>query len=144
VSTPSKDKDQVGQLSPRAWEGIRLFNAGDFFQAHEALEEAWKGASSPQRELYQGILQIGLAYYQIRQGSYRGALKMFRRGQSKLASLGEDQNGIDVKGLREDAREVEDALKKLGRAGMAELMVEGFQPIRTSPGPHQGRQEPIP
>jgi predicted metal-dependent hydrolase len=144
VNTPSKDKGLVEQLPPRAREGIRLFNSGEYFQAHEALEEAWRGAPSPQRELYQGILQIGLAYYQIRQGSCRGALKMFRRGQGKLASLAEIQNGIDVKGLREDAQKVENTLKKLGREGMAELLEEGFQPIRTSTGQHQVHTESIP
>lgn len=74
---------------PKAREGIRLFNQGEFYLAHEHLEEAWMETGSPERDLYQGILQIGLAYYQISRGNYRGALKMFRRGQRNLAPLGD-------------------------------------------------------
>jgi len=30
------------EFPPRLREGIALFNAGEFFEAHEALEDAWR------------------------------------------------------------------------------------------------------
>ncbi len=91
-----------------------LFNQGKYYEAHEPLEEAWMKTDSPERELYQGILQIGLAYFQITRGNYRGALKMFRRSTRNLSPLGDALLGIDLAQLQEDAQTVETALRQLG------------------------------
>ena len=84
---------------------------------------------SPERDLYQGILQIGLAYYQISRGNYRGALKMFKRGQRNLKSLGESLLGIDLRKLREDARAVELAVRHLGQNHLNQLEEGLIKPI---------------
>jgi len=117
VSTPSK----ADTLHPEALKGIELFNLGEYYKAHDPLELAWMKTRSPERDLYQGILQIGLAYYQISRGNYRGALKMFKRGQRNLDPLGKSQSGVDIAKLREDARTVEKALRLLGPNKISEL-----------------------
>lgn len=101
-------------MHPAAQKGIDLFDQREFYQAHEPLELAWMETDSPERELYQGILQIGLAYYQISRNNYRGTLKMFTRAQRNLEPLGPSFFGIDLIKLREDARIVEAAVRKLG------------------------------
>lgn len=117
MSTPLK----AGPLHPKAKAGIELFNKGEYYDAHEPLEEAWMKTDSPERDLYQGILQIGLAYYQINRGNYRGALKMFRRGFHNLDPLGDTLLGIDISQLQEDARTVETTLRQLGPTGITRL-----------------------
>lgn len=84
---------------------------------------------SPERDLYQVILQIGLAYYQITRGNYRGALKMFKRGQRNLAPLGDALLGIDLAQLGEEARFVETALRKLGPEQIDQLDPDLFKPV---------------
>ena len=84
---------------------------------------------SPERDLYQGILQIGLAYYQITRGNYRGALKMFQRGQGNLAPLGESLLGVNVAQLREDALAVEEELRRLGPDDIHQLDTSRLQPV---------------
>jgi uncharacterized protein len=37
------------------WEGIACFNDQRYFEAHEALETAWRNEPGQIRELYQGI-----------------------------------------------------------------------------------------
>src|SRR6185503_4609752 len=49
-------------LHPQAAEGLRLFNAGKYFEAHEALEDAWNEEAGPVRDLYRGVLQIAVVY----------------------------------------------------------------------------------
>ena len=120
----------AGPLHPKAKEGIKLFNQGEYYEAHEPLEEAWMKTDSPERDLYQGILQIGLAYYQITQGNYRGALKMFQRGFRNLSSLGDTQMGIDLVQLLTDARTIETTLRKLGPNDVDKLDLEWIQPIQ--------------
>lgn len=114
MNTPSKTDPLPASIHPRARRGIELFNKGEYFEAHEEFEGAWLETQSPERDLYQGILQIGLAYYHISRGNYRGALKMFRRGQLKLENLGVSVMGINISQLIEDASVVESNLRDLG------------------------------
>jgi predicted metal-dependent hydrolase len=97
-------------LPPAARDAIRQFNAGEFYAQHDALEALWRAESRPVRRLYQGILQIGVAYYQITRGNRRGALKMLMRGLRWLDQLPEVCQGVDVARLRQDARTVQSAL----------------------------------
>ena len=55
-----------GVFPPRAREGVLLFNEGQYFAAHEALEDAWREEGGRVRELYQGILEAGVVYLHIR------------------------------------------------------------------------------
>ena len=116
-------------IHPRARRGIELFNKGEYFEAHEALESAWLETDSPERDLYQGILQIGLAYYQISRGNYGGALKMFRRGQLKLENLGVSMMGINISQLIEDASVVESNLQDLGDLHTEKLNRDLIKPV---------------
>ena len=67
-------KDECAQV-PRslALKGVEEFNRGEFFEQHETLEMEWRAESRPVRQLYQGILQVGLACYQIERGNWPGA-----------------------------------------------------------------------
>lgn len=108
-------------LHPEARKGIKLFNLGEFYEAHEPLELAWMKTSSPERDLYQGILQIGLAYYQISKDNYRGAVKMFNRGQQNLKPLGDTMLGVNIRQLRNEAKIVEETIRQLGPRRLLEL-----------------------
>ena len=60
---------------------IREFNSGQFFACHETLEELWKADNAPNRAVYQGILQIGVAFHHIRvTRNWRGAVRMLMSG----------------------------------------------------------------
>ncbi len=125
MSTLSK----TDPLHPKAREGIKFFNLGKYYQAHDPLEEAWMDSPSPERDLYQGVLQIGLAYYQITRGNYRGALKMFQLAKRNLSPLGNALLGIDITRLQADAQSVEIALRQLGSAGIDQLDLELIRPV---------------
>lgn len=84
---------------------------------------------SPERDLYQGILQIGLAYYQITRGNYRGALKMFQRARLNLSPLGNSLLGIDIIRLQADAWSVESALRQLGPKQAKHLDLKLIKPV---------------
>ncbi len=81
-------------------QGLVLFNQQDFFAFHELLEDAWRQEPGPCRLLYQGILQLGVAFYHIQQQNPLGALKVLKRADAKLACFPERCQGIDVIRLR--------------------------------------------
>ena len=125
MNSPSK----ADPLHPEARKGIKLFNKGEFYKAHDPLELAWMDTQSPERDLYQGILQIGLAYFQISRGNYRGAIKMFIRAQRNLNPLGDAFLGVDINKLRADAEVVEKAVRLLGPDQISELDRELIKPV---------------
>ena len=116
-------------IHPQAQIGIDLFNRGEFYEAHEPLELAWMETSAPERLLYQGILQIGLAYYQISRGNYRGAMKMFKSAHDHLDSLNDSLLGVNTRRLQEDALLVEAKIRELGEHRISELTGHTYNPI---------------
>lgn len=118
-----------GELHPQAVRGIREYNAGEYYEAHEYLELAWRDTKTAERDLYQGVLQVGVAYYQIQRGNYRGALKMFQRARGLLGPLPNGCRGIAVAQLRKDAEKVERVLRDLGPARIGDFDPGLFQPV---------------
>lgn len=94
--------------------GLELFNRGEYFEAHEVLEAAWRAEPGPLRELYRGILQISVAYYHLLRGNYIGSVKMFMRSRAWLDPFPDCCCGIDLASFRQDYTRVEQQLKRLG------------------------------
>jgi predicted metal-dependent hydrolase len=90
-------------LPPRGVEGVAKFNAGEYYRQHDLFEAQWVETQGPVRDLYRAILQVGVAYYQIERGNYRGALKMLLRSVQWLAILPDVCQGVDVQQLRADS-----------------------------------------
>jgi predicted metal-dependent hydrolase len=116
---PSWTSEQVGlacngELHPLAVKGIHYFNAGDYFMAHEELEIAWREERGPVRDVYRGILQVGLGYYHIIRLNYRGAVKMFQRCRQWLDPFPSSCRGVNLDQLRSDYLRAESELLRLG------------------------------
>jgi CheY-like chemotaxis protein len=117
-------------LADLAMRGIEEFNHGKYYEAHELLEEAWKEDQTPGRDLYQGILQVAVAYMQIERGNYRGAVKMFLRLRQWIDLLPDVCRGVDVAQLRMDAENVFVELTNLGEERIGEFDRRLFKPVR--------------
>lgn len=116
-------------LPALARNGIENFNHGEYYACHDDLEEAWRQDSGVGRDLYRGILQIAIAYYQIEEGNYRGAIKMLLRIRQWLDPLPGICRGVNVAQLRNDATAVQDALTNLGPDRISEFDRNLFNPI---------------
>jgi rubrerythrin len=117
-------------LHPRAAEGLRLFNAGEYFEAHEALEDAWNAENGKVRELYRGILQIAVAYLHVTRRNYRGAVKVYGRSQRWMKDWPEICKGIEVGQLRRDAAAVIDEVRRLGLERISEFDNSLLKPVQ--------------
>jgi predicted metal-dependent hydrolase len=118
------------RLSELAIKGLEEFNHGEYFEAHESLEEAWNEDETSGRELYRAILQVAVAYLQIERGNYRGALKMFLRVRQWIEPLPDLCRGVDIERLRQDAAKVYAALQVLGPNRVNEFDRRLFQPVQ--------------
>ena len=133
--------DPCGEPLPAgALRGIEEFNTGKYFEQHETLELVWRAETRRVRDLYRGILQIGVALLQIERGNASGALKMFERAFRWLEPFRPTCQGVDVERLVQEARTVCDEIARLGPGRVGEfdsstfphvhLLAEQVQPER--------------
>lgn len=91
-------------------EGTRLFNRGEWWEAHEAWEQVWMTSSGPERQFVQGLILLAAALHKRwHHGSLSG--RNFHKAQAKLAALPEVYGGLN---LRELQQEVARALETPG------------------------------
>ena len=95
-------------------EGIEQFNRGDYFEQHETLELLWRAEPRDVRRLYQGILQIGVAFHHLRRLNHHGTVYMLTRGSRYLAPFVPRCQSVDVEALLSDAAT---ALREVERLG---------------------------
>lgn len=112
--------------------GIEQFNHREFWEQHETLEAAWRAEPGPIRQMYQGILQVGVAYYQIQRRNYDGARKLFQRAWQYLAVLPDVCQGVNIARLRADAQAAMAELERLGPERIAEFDPTLLKPIEWS------------
>ncbi len=103
--------------------GIEQFNAGEYWECHETLEGLWTAEPREVRDMYQGILQVGVAFHHLQNQNLAGAIKMFRRGLPRLRALPEVCQGVRVAELEQSVRSVHDSALDLGPGRLAELLM---------------------
>ena len=122
--------DCAGSIHPEAIKGMELFNAGEYWLAHEQLEEAWKEETGAVRELYRAILQVAVTYLHITRGNYVGAVKVHAKVQKWITPWPEVCRGIKIGQLRRDLETVVAEIKRLGPNRLAEFDRSLFNPVR--------------
>ena len=81
-------------------DGVALFNAGRFFEAHEAFEELLDDVEEDARwDLLVALIQVAVGYHKWTSG-HPGAARMLGLGLEKLAAFPDVAWGIDVGTLR--------------------------------------------
>ena len=107
-----------GKAPPGLQEGIRLFNEGEFYACHEAIEHEWHAETRPIRRLYQGILQIGVGFLHALRGNHSGALLLLADGIEKTVAFAPVCLGIETGRLAAESQAALDHLRELGPEGL--------------------------
>jgi predicted metal-dependent hydrolase len=96
---------------PRAFlDGVRLFNSGSFFEAHEAFEGLLDEVEADERwDLLVALVQVAVGYHKCASG-HPGAAKMLGLGLEKLEPFAADAGGVALDALRARVRADRDAL----------------------------------
>ncbi len=82
--------------------GRRLYNAGLFWEAHEAWEAAWLEEDGDVRRMLQGLIQVTAGYFKAtvhRRPS--GAVKLLSAGLAKLDPIPDALGGLRLGAFRE-------------------------------------------
>jgi len=121
--------DCTSPLHPNALLGLKHFNAGEYFEAHEELETAWRAETGEIRDLYKGILLAGVTYLHITRLNYAGAVKVYERSQKWLNKWPDTCRGVDVLRLRTDLDVVIAEVRRLGAEHLAEFDRSLLKPV---------------
>ncbi|TMC58474.1 MAG: DUF309 domain-containing protein [Chloroflexi bacterium] len=113
---------------PALREAVEQFDRGEFFEQHETLELLWRATRTPDRALYHGILQIGVAFHHWRNGNHHGATVLIDEGIDRLRPFVPSCHGIDVASLIAEATRARDTLQQLGPSRMNEVDVTSVAP----------------
>jgi predicted metal-dependent hydrolase len=106
---------------PQLVEGIAQFNRGEFFEQHETLELLWRAEPRDIRYLYQGILQIGVAFHHLRRLNHHGTVYMLTRGPRYLAPFAPCCQRVNVAALLQDAAAALAEVERLGPDRLGEF-----------------------
>ncbi len=106
---------------PKLIEGIAQFNRGEYFEQHETLELLWRAERRDVRRLYQGILQIGVAFHHLRRRNHHGTVYMLTRGPGYLAPFAPRCQGVNVDRLLRDAAAALVEVRRLGPQRLGEF-----------------------
>lgn len=119
--------------------GIEEFNAGQYFEQHETLELVWRAELRPIRNLYRGVLQIGVACLQVERGNAPGALKMIDRAVKWLQPFRPACQSIDVDRLLADAARLRAAIEQTDAAQLDRIDRRLFPQVHliTPPPQHE-------
>ena len=109
--------------------GMEEFNKGEFYECHEYLEEAWMQEPGRVRFLYQGILQVGVGFYHLKNGNWRGATGLLRNGTARLKEFEPETLGIDVGRLVRECERCLRELEELGRDRVGEFDRSGIPKV---------------
>lgn len=77
-------------------EGVRLFNAGMYFECHDVLEEMWSGLRGDGRDFFQGLIQVAVALYHLGRGNAEGARSMMGRALARFERYPDRFFGFDL------------------------------------------------
>jgi uncharacterized protein len=79
--------------------GLELGRSGRYFEAHEAFEEAWREAAPGERDFFQGLVHVVVAWYQDGRGNLVGCRRQLEKARRRLAPYTPAHRGVDVAAL---------------------------------------------
>ena len=94
-----------------------MIRAGEFFAAHEELEDAWRAAEPAERDFLQGLVHVAVAWYQAGRGNRIGCERQLEKAQRRLNPYAPEHRGVDVSALLDQLRTAAETVE----AGSLEL-----------------------
>ena len=79
--------------------GLALARAGEYFDAHEAFETAWRACGADERDFFQGLVHVVVSAYQRERGKPVAAERQRVKAIRRLSAFAPTHRGLDVGAL---------------------------------------------
>lgn len=86
-------------------EGLRCYNANEFFAAHEAWESVWLISHEPEKTFLQGLIQVAAAFHHLQRNNPLGTTRLLQAALRRLEPYPPQFGGISVALLCDDIRD---------------------------------------
>jgi uncharacterized protein len=90
--------------------GLEHIRVGRYFEAHEELELVWRAAPPAERDFYQGLVHVAVAWYQAGRGRPVACGRQLEKAARRLAAYTPEHEGVDVAGLLMQIRNAADVV----------------------------------
>ena len=97
--------------------GLEEIRAGRYFEAHEELENAWRAAPPEERDFFQGLVHVAVAWYQAGRGRPVATASQLDKAARRLAPYAPEHRGVDVTAVLEQV----EAARRRAADGSLEL-----------------------
>ena len=77
-------------------EGLDLIRRGEYFAAHEVLEDVWRASEPQERDFYQGLVHVAVAWYQAGRGNRVGCERQLEKATRRLGPFAPEHRGVDL------------------------------------------------
>jgi uncharacterized protein len=76
--------------------GLEQIARGEYFEAHETLEDVWRAADPAEKDFFQGLVHVAVAWYQAGRGNRTGCERQLEKAARRLAPFAPEHRGVDV------------------------------------------------
>ncbi|TMM27188.1 MAG: DUF309 domain-containing protein [Actinobacteria bacterium] len=94
-----------------------MIRQGEYFAAHEVLEDVWRAAESEERDFFQGLVHVAVAWYQAGRGNSVGCERQLEKAARRLGPYAPEHLGVDVTAILQQVA----AAEQVVRSGLLEL-----------------------
>jgi len=79
--------------------GLDAIRERRYFEAHEELEIAWRAATAEERDFFQGLVHVAVAWYQAGRGRPVATARQLEKAARRLAPFAPAHRGVDVQAV---------------------------------------------
>jgi hypothetical protein len=76
--------------------GLQQIANGEYFEAHETLEGVWRAAEPAEKDFFQGLVHVAVAWYQAGRGNRTGCERQLEKAARRLGPFAPKHRGVDV------------------------------------------------
>ncbi|MFO7571048.1 MAG: DUF309 domain-containing protein [Gaiellaceae bacterium] len=76
--------------------GLELIDAGEYFEAHEELEEEWRDAPAGERAFLQGLVHVSVGWLHASRGNRPGCERQLEKAVRRLEAYRPSHRGVNV------------------------------------------------
>lgn len=98
----SQPGEPLSSHDPRYLQGIKHFNAREFYDAHEVWEDLWHTLQGAEADFVQGLIQFATSLHHFEARNLKGARILYQGGVELLSPLGDTYWALPVKKFLDD------------------------------------------
>jgi uncharacterized protein len=77
-------------------DGLDRIRRGEYFEAHESLEDAWRAAEPAEKDFFQGLVHVAVAWHHAGRGNRPGCERQLAKAKRRLEPFSPEHRCVDV------------------------------------------------